>query len=176
MSNYAAWQVGQARCLAERRGLQQPVVTQVLYNLINRAIETEFLPFCRAAGVGLTVFNPLAAGLLTGKHRPDQPPVAGTRLERSQEYHNRYWRPANFTAVESLVGIARQAGLSPVALALRWLAHQPAVDSIIIGASRAEHLVDNLASWDGPLDDATLQACDAVWQAIPNGSVFRYNR
>ena len=55
-------------------------------------------------------------------------------------------------------------------------AHQPAVDSIIIGASRAEHLVDNLASWDGPLDDSTLQACDAVWQAIPNGSVFRYNR
>src|SRR5688572_22179336 len=102
LSNYAAWQVGQARCLAERHGLQQPVVTQVLYNLLNRAIETEFLPFCRSAGVGVTVFNPLAAGLLTGKHRPDQPPAAGTRLERSQEYFNRYWRPANFTAVDAL--------------------------------------------------------------------------
>jgi aryl-alcohol dehydrogenase-like predicted oxidoreductase len=176
LSNYAGWQVGQARYLAQRHGYARPVVTQVIYNLLNRAIESELLPFCQASGVGVAVYSPLSAGLLTGKHRPGAPPAGGTRFEMSQDYYQRYWREANFSAVAALTEIAQQAGLSLLSLALRWLAHQPVVDSIIIGASNLAQLQENLGAWEGPLDEATVQACDRVWQAIPNGAVFRYNR
>jgi 1-deoxyxylulose-5-phosphate synthase len=175
MSNYAAWQIARAQAIAERDRLTRPVVSQVVYNLIARSVERELLPFCRDQRVGVTVFNPLAAGLLTGKHRADAPPADGTRFALNREYFARYWREANFVAVAELVEIARRAGITPVALAFRWLAAQPAVDSIVVGASSLAQLDENLASWEGGLDQATMEACDRVWQHL-GGDTFQYNR
>ncbi|MGH2353565.1 MAG: aldo/keto reductase [Chloroflexota bacterium] len=175
MSNFAAWQICQAQAIAERDRLTKPVLAQVVYNLIARSAEREFLPFCRDQRVGVTVYNPLAAGLLTGKHRADAPPATGTRFALNKEYYDRYWREANFDAVAQLVKIAAEAGMSPVALALRWLAAQPAVDSIVIGASSIAQLDENVAAWAGGLDQDTLEACDRVWQRL-GGDTFQYNR
>ena len=175
MSNYAAWQICRGQAVAERELSARPVVAQVVYNLIARSVERELLPFCRDQGVGVTVYNPLAAGLLTGKHRADAPPGAGTRFALNKEYYARYWREANFGAVGQLVQIAGEAGISPVALALRWLAAQEAVDSIIIGASSMAQLEENLQAWEGTLDTATLEACDRVWLDL-GGDTFQYNR
>ena len=152
MSNYAAWQICRGRAIAERERGARPVVAQVVYNLIARSVERELLPFCRDQGVGVIVYNPLAAGLLTGKHRADAPPGAGTRFALNKEYYARDWRGANFAVVGRLVQIAGEAGISPVALALRWLAAQEAVDSIIIGASSMAQLEENLQAWEGALD------------------------
>jgi aryl-alcohol dehydrogenase (NADP+) len=174
LSNYASWQICQARWLCERHGLLPPVVTQVPYSLVTRGIEPELLPCCRALGLGVTVYNPLAGGLLAGRHDRGAP-RPGSRLERNQQYHDRYWRPSHMQALDELVGIARAAGTTPVALALRWLAAQPAVDSIIIGASSSEQLSENLASWEGTLDAATLAACDRVWRQL-RGDTFQYHR
>jgi aryl-alcohol dehydrogenase-like predicted oxidoreductase len=175
LSNHAAWQVCRAQWLAERYHFQAPVITQVPYNLIARGIEQEFLPFCRALEVGVMVYNPLAGGLLSGKHDPAQAPAEGTRFQFNQDYYHRYWRDANFAAAAELLEIARKTGKTLVQLALQWLAAQEAVDTIILGASKPEQLEENLASAEGTVDQDTLAACDRVWQKI-KGPSFQYNR
>jgi aryl-alcohol dehydrogenase-like predicted oxidoreductase len=175
MSNYAAWQVCHALWLSDKHRFAPPVVMQCPYNLITRSIEQEFLPFCREFGLGITVYNPLAGGLLTGKHDRTRPPTDDTRFQLSDQYYDRYWLDSHFDAVADLVEIAAEAGKSPVALALQWLAAHSDVDAIILGASRIEQLEENLSAWDGSLDQETLEACDRVWSRL-RGDTFLYNR
>ena len=175
MSNYAAWQTCQALWLCDRNCLHKPVVTQHVYNLLARGIEQEFLPFRSEFGMGLVVYNPLAAGLLTGKHSGKAPPTEGTRFQLKQMYFDRYWHESHFDALAELMEIAEQADKKPVELAFQWLAAQDVVDSIIIGFSRMEHLEENLSTWQGELDDDTFEACDRVWGKI-KGDSFQYNR
>lgn len=175
LSNYAAWQMCRAQWICDRQGLAVPVVTQSVYHMLARGIEQEVLPFCRALKVGVTVYNPLAGGLLTGKHNPQASPAENTRFQLNKDYYGRYWRDSHFAAVQELLEIARQANKTPVALALQWLVAQDAVDAIIIGASNMSQLDENLSAWDGKLDAATLQAIDGVWNKI-KGDSFAYNR
>jgi len=175
MSNYAAWQVCQARWICDKRNYSPPVVTQNVYHLLARGIEQELLPFLSDLGMGLTVYNPLAAGLLTGKHLRDKGPAEGTRFQLNKEYKGRYWLDSNFDALAEIMEIAKQAGKKPVELAFQWLAAQDIVDSILIGFTKMEHLEDNLSAWEGELDEDTLKACDAVWKKI-KGDSFQYNR
>ncbi len=175
ISNYAAWQICQARWICDKRDYSPPVVTQNVYNLLTRGIDQELAPFIRELGIGLTVYNPLAAGLLTGKHLRDKSPEEGTRFQMNKEYYGRYWLDSNFDALGELAEIANQAGKKPVEFALQWLAAQDIVDSIIIGFSKMEHLEENLSAWEGELDKDTLKACDAVWDKV-KGDSFQYNR
>jgi aryl-alcohol dehydrogenase-like predicted oxidoreductase len=175
LSNHAAWQACRAQWLAERNHFQAPLITQVPYNLITRGIEQELLPFCRALEVGVMAYNPLAGGLLTGKHDPAKAPTEGTRFQINQEYYKRYWRDINFEAAMQLVDIAQKAGKTLVQLAMQWLTAQAAVDTIIIGASHMEQLEEDIASAEGQLEQDTLEACDRVWQKIKSPS-FQYNR
>lgn len=175
MSNHASWQICEALWVCDRDRYSPPVVTQVVYNLLTRGIEQEHLPFCKKMGLGVTVYNPLAAGLLTGKHSRTAGPAEGSRLQLSEGYYRRYWLDANWDATTKLLAVARKAGIDPVALAFQWLAAQEIVDSIVIGASRMEQLEENLSVWDGELSDDTLEACDAVWQKL-RGPCYQYNR
>jgi aryl-alcohol dehydrogenase-like predicted oxidoreductase len=175
ISNYAAWQICHALWLCDQGRLSPPVVTQCPYNLLTRGIEQELLPFCREFGMGVTVYNPLAGGLLTGKHNRAQPPTNGTRFKLNEMYFDRYWLGSHFDGVEKLTEISGQAGITPVAMAFQWLAAQEIVDAIIVGASRMEQLQENLSVLQGELDEATLDACDRVWEGI-RGDSFRYNR
>jgi len=175
MSNFAAWQVSEARWLARTNGWAMPVVTQYPYNLITRSLDEEATEFLTTCHVGLTVYNPLAGGLLTGKHTSEAGPQDGTRLAQSPEYRGRYWHEANLRVLERLRGIAAAAGKSLIELSLQWLASQPHVDAIVLGASRPEHLEQNIAAADGRLDADTLAACDAVWQEV-RGTHFCYHR
>ena len=175
MSNYAAWQICQALWICDRNRFSPPVVTQNVYNLITRGIEQELVPFLREFNLGLTVYNPLAAGLLTGKHKFDSPPAEDTRFSLNKEYYGRYWMKSNFQALAELMEIAKQAGKKPVELAFQWLAAQDVVDSIIVGSTKMEHLEQNLTAWEGKLDNDTLKACDRAWGMIKSDS-FQYNR
>ncbi|MFC1717025.1 aldo/keto reductase [Candidatus Poribacteria bacterium] len=174
MSNFASWQSCEALWICDKRNFSPPVVTQHVYNLVTRGIEQELIPFCRKFGLGLTVYNPLAAGLLTGKHSR-KAPTEGTRLQMNEYYYNRYWYNSNFDALTELMEIAEQAGKKPVELAFQWLAAQDIVDSILVGFSKMEHLEENLTAWQGELDDDTLAACDEVWAKV-KGDSFQYNR
>lgn len=174
-SNYSAWQMVDMFWIAQRKGYRAPWVAQPMYNLIARGIEQEYLAMCKQFGVSNIVYNPLAGGLLTGKHKREAP-IPGTRFDKNKAYLDRYWHEGDFEAVDELRQIADKAGRSLVSLSLNWLYHHSASDCIILGASRVEHLEQNLAALrDGPLDQETLQACDRVWAQL-RGPTPKYNR
>ncbi len=174
-SNYASWQLCRMLWLAESNGWQSVQVVQPMYNLVARGIEQELLPACREFGLAVVPYNPLAGGLLTGKHQPAAP-QPDTRFERMPFYKDRYWHAANFAAIEQLALLAKQSGRSLARMAIGWLLAQPAVTSVILGASRLEHLEENLAVLDDPpLSADVLAACDAVWKQL-RGITPVYNR
>ncbi len=175
ISNYAAWQVAQARAIAAEKGYTPIHVAQMMHNLIARGLEQEFVPFAKQYDVALIIYNPLAGGLLTGKQQRDAP-IAGTRFDANQMYLDRYWHPAFFDAVDQLLGIARDAGRSPISLAFNWLLHHTSTTSIILGASRLDQLEQNLAACEeGPLAADVVKKCDEVWAGL-RGVTPKYNR
>jgi 1-deoxyxylulose-5-phosphate synthase len=174
-SNYSGWQVVEMLWIAERNGWTKPFISQQMYNLIARGIEQEYLPMCKQFGISNVVYNPLAGGLLTGKHQREAP-ISGTRFDNNKMYLDRYWHPADFDAVDQLAKIAADAGRSLISLALNWIYRHTAADCIILGASRVEQLQQDLmALADGPLDTETLERCDRVWTDL-RGPTPRYNR
>jgi aryl-alcohol dehydrogenase-like predicted oxidoreductase len=176
VSNYAGWQVVQMIAISERRGYQPPYVSQPMYNLLARGIEQEYLAMCKEFGVSTVVYNPLAGGLLTGKQRRERP-LDGTRFDNNQMYLDRYWHPAYFDAVDELQRVATAAGRSLTDISLNWLLHHTAADCVILGASRLEHLEQNLDALEngGPLPAEVLEACDRVWHGL-RGITPNYNR
>jgi len=176
VSNYAAWQVCEILWISEKNGFKPPYISQPMYNLIARGIEEEYLAFCKRFGVAVIPYNPLAGGLLTGKHSRERGPMTGTRFDKNQMYLDRYWHDDDFAAVEELRTIAREAGKTLVELSFQWLLSQPQVDSIILGASRLEQLEENLKACEGGrMDDSVLARCDAVWKRL-RGITPKYNR
>ncbi|MBQ7175588.1 MAG: aldo/keto reductase [Lachnospiraceae bacterium] len=175
VSNFAAWQIADILALCEKRGYAKPVVTQNVYNALTRGIEGELVPFLNAHDMSMLIYNPIAAGLLAGKHRPGAP-TDGTRFANSKEYYDRYWNDENFRAVEKLGEIADGLGMSLIELAFKWCASQPHVTGILTGVSKLSHLEQNIRVFDGGLLDAeTLAACDEVWRSLA-GTRFAYNR
>ncbi len=175
LSNFAAWQMSDILALCDRRNHIAPIITQNVYNLLTRGIETELVPFLSAHPMAMTVYNPIAAGLLAGKHQPGKP-TENTRFSNNETYYHRYWSEENFHAVEALTSIASDQGLSILQLAMRWCAQQPLVTTVITGVSRLSQLQANVTSLEGdPLSQDTLSQCDAVWDNL-TGNRFGYNR
>jgi aryl-alcohol dehydrogenase-like predicted oxidoreductase len=174
-SNYAAWQLCQMLSIAERGGLQPVRLVQPMYNLLSRGIEQELLPMCRQFQLTTIAYNPLAGGLLTGKH-PRQAWLPGTRFEGSVAYRNRYWHEANFAAIDALRQTAEELNCLLAAFSLRWLLYHTSIDCVILGASNREQHLQNLDAADsGPLPAEAVQLCDAQWQIL-RGPVPQYNR
>lgn len=175
VSNFAAWQIADILHICDKRGYVSPVITQNGYNLITRGLEVELAPFLKAHGIGMAVFNPIAAGLLAGKHKPGQP-AANTRFANNQMYYNRYWSDENFRAVDRLTELAQNHGITILELAMRWCAAQPIVTSVISGVSRLEQIVQNISVLEGDrLSPDVFAACDEVWRSLA-GTRFTYYR
>ena len=169
-SNYPAWQLAGALWSSDRLGLARFDSAQPRYNLLFRMIEDEILPLCRAHGVGVIVYNPLAGGVLTGRYRDVSEPQAGTRFTlrgSGETYRRRYWNDAVFTAVDRLAAMAGAHGQSLTHVALAWVLAQPGITSAIVGASRAEQLEDSLQAVGMKLDEDQMAACDAAWFDLP---------
>jgi aryl-alcohol dehydrogenase-like predicted oxidoreductase len=176
LSNYAAWQVTDAVHLSDRNGWPAVRALQPMYNLLARRIEEEYVACTEHLDVSNLVYNPLAGGLLTGKHRFEAGPAAGTRFTRRTSYMERYWQPELFTAVSQLDDIARTAGVTLIELSLRWLMSRPHVDGVLLGVSSLDHLRSNVAALDGPAPDAdTLTRVDEVWGGL-RGAAPGYHR
>jgi len=174
-SNYAAWQLCQMANLSAERGWPPVSVSQSMYNLISRGLEDEYVAFSQAYGLSTIVYNPLAGGLLTGKHRPDSALAEGSRFT-NPAYRDRYWTALQFRAVDQLRAVAERTGWSLVELSLRWLLARPPVDAVLIGASGINQLEANIAAADGPAPDKeTMAACDEVWREL-RGPAPHYNR
>jgi aryl-alcohol dehydrogenase-like predicted oxidoreductase len=174
-SNYASWQVCQMHGIADKQAYQPIRVAQPMYNLLARGVEQEFLPMARQFDVSVIAYNPLAGGLLTGKHSNAQP-AEGSRFVNNQVYRDRYWRPEYLEAVRRLEAVAANEGRALTSMALNWLFHRSGVACIVLGASRQEQLAVNLlALEEGALGPEAIRECDQVWDSL-RGCAPQYNR
>ena len=154
-SNFLTYQLVRAVGRTETLGLTRLDSVQPRYNLLFRQIEREMLPFCLEEGVGVIPYNPIAGGLLSGKHSRSAPPAAGTRFTlgtAAEAYQDRYWHDREFDTVGELGQLADQAGINLVTLSVAWVLAHPAITAPIIGASRPEQLQASLAAAELVLD------------------------
>jgi aryl-alcohol dehydrogenase-like predicted oxidoreductase len=154
-SNFLTYQLVRAIGRSETLGLARLDSVQPRYNLLFRQIEREMLPFCAEEGVGVIPYNPIAGGLLSGKHSRSGPPPEGSRFTLGTAggmYQQRYWHDREFGTVDELGQLAKQAGVPLVTLANAWVLANPAITAPIIGASRPDQLDESLAAADYVLD------------------------
>jgi aryl-alcohol dehydrogenase-like predicted oxidoreductase len=171
-SNFLAWEMAKAVGAADALGVPGFQCTQPRYNALHRDIELDLLPLCADRGVGVIVFNPLAGGLLTGKHAPGKPPAKGTRfsdeLESSAEvYRKRYWHDEALAAVGELHAFFKKRDKSLAAAAIAWTLRRPELTAAIVGASRPAQLDVTLKAPELELAEDELAALDALWFGLP---------
>ncbi|MFJ8790591.1 aldo/keto reductase [Streptomyces sp. NPDC102462] len=163
-SNLPASDIVEAQWVAEQRGLHRLRTEQPTYSLLNRGIEREILPTCRRYGLGVLVWSPLAMGLLTGRYRKDTPRPGNARM---------HWVPRHLTderkldAVEVLLALAEEAGLSLTHLAMAFATGHPDVTAAIIGPRTRDQLDDLLAGATLTLGDDILDTIDTI---VPPGT------
>ena len=151
-SNYLAYQLARAIGRSETLGLARMESVQPRYNLLFRQIERELLPLCSDEGIGVIPYNPIAGGLLTGKHRRDSLSEGRFKLGRAgRMYQDRYWHDREFDSVEELRSVAAREGAALTTLAVQWVLAHPAVSSAIVGASTQDQLTDTLAAAEKPM-------------------------
>ena len=160
-SAFASWQLAHANLLAEVRGWTPLVVLQSRYNMLDREVEREVLPYCRAHGVGFVPYNPLAGGFLTGKYKRGEPLPAGSRGE-TNSYVQGFMTDASYDKVERLTAWAavRDRGMNELAQA--WLMAQPQVCSVISGATKLDHVLSNVKAADWILTAEDLKEINVV--------------
>jgi len=164
-SNFLTYQLVRAIGRSETLRLARFDSVQPRYNLLFRQIEREMLPFCAEDGVGVIAYNPIAGGLLSGKHDRRAPPPDGSRFtlgHAGQMYQNRYWHDREFDTVEQLVSLAEQAGVSLVTLSVAWVLANGAITAPIIGASRPDQLDLSLEAAQYVLDDELKARLDEL--------------
>lgn len=143
-SNFAGWQIADAAWIADTKHLAPFVSAQNHYHLLHREVEAEVVPACRRFGLGLLPYFPLASGLLTGKYRRDTPAPEGTRM--AAERFAARLRQAPWDVIEELERYATARDLTMLDVAIGGLAAQPAVSSVIAGATRPEQVHANVAA------------------------------
>jgi aryl-alcohol dehydrogenase-like predicted oxidoreductase len=162
-SNFLTYQLVRAVGRTETLRLARLDCVQPRYNLLFRQIEREMLPYCQEEGIGVIPYNPIAGGLLSGKHDSASPPPEGTRFTlgtAAQNYQDRYWHDREFDTVAALRELAQQAGVSLVTLAVAWVLAHPAITAPIIGASRPGQLDASLAAPQYALSSDLKRALD----------------
>jgi len=159
---FSEWTIEQIEAGLEVPAAKKWVSSQPQYNMIWRAPEAELIPFCERHGISQIVWSPLAQGVLTGKYKPGEPPPEDSRAasDAMNWAMDRYHRDDLLEAVQRLVPIAEQAGMSMAAMALAWCLRQENLASVIIGASRPEQVHANAEAAGTTLSQDTLDAID----------------
>jgi len=154
VSNFLTYQLVRAVGRTETLGLARIDSVQPRYNLLFRQIEREMLPYCAEDGIGVIPYNPIAGGLLSGKHVRANPPPEGrfTLGWAGQAYQDRYWHDREFDTVDALRALAEKAGVSLVTLSVAWVMANKAITAPIIGASSPGQLDASLAAAGYTLD------------------------
>jgi aryl-alcohol dehydrogenase-like predicted oxidoreductase len=174
-SNFLAYQIARAVGRSEARHLVRFESVQPRYNLLFRQIERELLPLCAEDGLAVIPYNPIAGGMLSGKHRPGAP-TEGSRFTLGTAggmYQQRYWHDQIFDDVEQIRSIAQDAGMPMVTLAVAWVLANPVVTSPIIGASRPDQLADSVAAAGATLDAEVKARLDELTAKYRMGDAAR---
>jgi aryl-alcohol dehydrogenase-like predicted oxidoreductase len=172
VSNWPAHRVARGIGRTEVKGLARIASVQPRYNLLFRTFERDLLPLCEEEGVAVIPYNPLAGGLLTGKHQRQEAPPDGGRFKlggAGAMYQARYWHDRQFETIDALRGVAAEAGMSLATLAVVWVLANPAITAPIVGASKPEQLADSLAAAETPLSADLKTRLDELthgWRAV----------
>ena len=166
-SNFLGWQLTKAVHVALANSFAAPVTLQPQYSLLVREIESEIVPAALDAKIGLLPWSPLAGGWLTGKYRRNTDPTGATRLGENPERGMEAWKPRNeqertWKILEAVEKIAKVRGINQAQVSLAWLAAQPAVTSVILGARNTAQLADNLGAVSVELTFAELNSLNEV--------------
>ena len=159
LSTFPAWQMTEALWRADRLGTAAPVCNQVAYSLANRAAEQEMLPACRRFGMGVTVFSPLAGGLLAG------PAVRQRAVAGSRRWGGPGFSAAQVALAERLEALAAESGHPPTVLALGWLVAQPGISSALVGPETVAELEANAMAGAIELPVDLLERIGEIGQA-----------
>ena len=168
VSCWTGAQIADACRTADLLGAPRPVSNQPPYSLLDRAIEPEVVPVSVREGLGQVVFSPLAQGMLTGKYRGGKVP-AGSRAadEKRGVWMKKHLEPGSVRKVDAFLDLAREAGMKPSVLALRWVLSRPGISSAIFGATRPEQVEENVAAVEGDLPADLLPRLDAIFPPPP---------
>jgi aryl-alcohol dehydrogenase-like predicted oxidoreductase len=164
VSNWSGEQIRRAVDLCRLHGYAKPVSSQPEYSLLHRDAERGLFAVCREHGISQIVWSPLAQGVLTGKYLPGEAFAAGTRATSPGRpgYMERYLADDILERVQRLSPIADRLGLTMAQLALAWALREPNLAGVIVGASRPEQIVENVAASGVELDASTLHEIDDV--------------
>jgi aryl-alcohol dehydrogenase (NADP+) len=172
VSNWMAHKVARALGRSELKGLARIDSVQPRYNMLFRTFERDLLPLCEEEGVAVIPYNPIAGGLLSGKHDRAAPPPEG-RFQLGNagaRYQERYWHEREFDTVDELRKLSNEAGMSMASMAVSWVLSNPAITAPIVGASKPEQLQDSLDAAERgalPADlKAKLDELTHDWRAV----------
>jgi aryl-alcohol dehydrogenase (NADP+) len=175
-SNFLAYRLARALGRSDTLSRARFVSVQPRYNLLFREFERELFPLCVEEGIGVIPYNPIAGGMLSGKHDRTKAPEEGTRFtlgNAARTYQDRYWHDNVFDTVDELVKIADDAGIPLPTLAVAWTLRHPAITSPIVGASRPDQLDATIAAVDVRLDDDLVERLNDVTAAYRRGDAPR---
>jgi aryl-alcohol dehydrogenase-like predicted oxidoreductase len=162
-SNFSGEQIDESEAVSQRNGIARFVSAQNHFNLLHREPQRDVVPACVRHGLGVLPYFPLASGLLTGKYRRGEPAPDGTRLSMlPEERAARVMSDENFDQVDELAAFAAERDRTLLELAFAWLAAQPAMTSVIAGATKPEQVAANVAAVDWTLSDADLSQLDEL--------------
>lgn len=161
VSDFASWQLAHANLLCEVKGWMPITVIQSEYSILERDVEREVLPYCRAHDVGFVPYFPLAGGFLTGKYKRGEAPPPGSRGAVSN-YMDKYMTDSYFDQIEKLEAWAADHGRGLNELAQAWLMAQPSICSVITGATKLEHVLSNVKAADWVLTPEEVAEVDAL--------------
>ena len=173
VSNWPAFRIARALGRSEINHYARIDSVQPRYNLLFRTFERDLLPLCEEEGIAVIPYNPLAGGMLTGKHDRTAAPPEGSRFSLGNagpRYQERYWHDREFDTVDALRGLSNEAGMSMTTMAMCWVLSNPAITAPIVGASRPDQLADSLAAAEkGPLPadlKTKLDEMTHAWRAV----------
>ena len=171
-SSMYAWQFARMLQASERHGWARFVSMQNHYNLVYREEEREMLPLCRAEGVGIIPWSPLARGFLAGNRErsggPEEKKGGDTLRARTDEYaQSLYYADSDFRVVDRVVELAGRRGVTPAQIALAWILRQPGVTAPIIGVTKVEQLDDAVAALEVTLDDEECRRLEEPYLPHP---------
>ncbi len=165
-SSMFAWQFAKMLATSEKHGWTKFVSMQPQYNLVYREEEREMLPLCKAEGVGVIPWSPLARGFLAGGRAA--PGEGNTERSRTDEFSPRlYYRDADHAVVDAVEQIAKARGVSNTQVALAWVLRNDAITAPIVGASKLHHLSEALAALDLDLTAEEVKALEKPYQPKP---------
>jgi len=162
VSNFHGWRLAEIVRLADQLGIDRPVASEPLYNIVNRMAEVEHLPAAAHYGVGVVSYSPLARGVLTGKYRVEAAPPADSRAARGDKrIQQTEWRPESLQIAQQIAEYAAERDIAPSAFALAWVLNNRHISSTIAGPRTEAHwnsYLDALKVQLGPEDEAFIDS------------------